>query len=275
VGGWAGLTEVTRRRETAVGVVELLLVRHGESEGNVAAAAAVAAGAEVIEIGLRDADVPLSPTGVEQATALGRVLGDWISDDNPASVWSSPYVRAEQTGRTALDVAGLDLPILIDERIRDRELGVLDLLTAEGVVARYPEEAERRRWLGKFYHRPSGGESWADLILRVRSFLADLDRVEDGHRVMIVCHDVLVLTFRYICERLTEQQMLEIGATTPVKNVSVTRLTRPPGELTWTLETFNDVSHLEEQDVSVTRHPGERSSAPNNDITPEESTRVS
>jgi broad specificity phosphatase PhoE len=259
-----------------MGVVELLLVRHGESEGNVAAAAAMAAGSEAIEIGLRDADVPLSPVGVEQATALGKVLGEWISSDNPASVWSSPYVRAEQTGRTALDVAGLDLPILIDERIRDRELGVLDLLTTDGVIARYPDEAERRRWLGKFYHRPAGGESWADLILRVRSFLSDLDRIEDGKRVLIVCHDVLVLTFRYICERLTEQQMLEIGATTPVKNVSVTRLTRPPGELTWTLEAFNDVSHLEEEDVSVTRHPGERSSTPDNDAPqPEESDRAS
>jgi broad specificity phosphatase PhoE len=237
-----------------MGVVELVLVRHGESDGNVAAAAAVTADAEVIDIGLRDADVALSPVGVDQAKALGPALRDWVSDEDPARVWSSPYTRAMETGRIALEVAGLDLPINLDERIRDRELGVLDLLTTKGVTARFPDEAERRRWLGKFYHRPSGGESWADVILRVRSFLADLDRIEDGKRVLIVCH---VLTFRYICERLTEQQMLEIGATTPVKNVSVTRLVRND-DLSWTLAVFNDVTHLEQQDVSVTRHPGER-----------------
>jgi broad specificity phosphatase PhoE len=44
----------------------------------------------------------------------------------------------------------LDLPIRVDERLRDRELGVLDLLTMQGVKARFPQEAERRRWLGKF-----------------------------------------------------------------------------------------------------------------------------
>lgn len=92
--------------------------------------------------------------------------------------------------------------------------------------------------------------------------LMDLDRLEDGKRVLIVCHDVVVLTFRYICERLTEQQVLEIGAATPVKNVSITRLLRPPGELTWSLAAFNDVSHLQRADVPVTRHPGERNVQP-------------
>jgi len=252
-----------------MGVVELILVRHGESAGNVAAAAAAAANAEVIDIDQRDADVSLSPVGVDQAKALGAVVADWAAEGGPVSVWSSPYVRAEQTGRIALDAAGLDLPILIDERLRDRELGVLDLLTTTGVGARFPDEAERRRWLGKFYHRPSGGESWADLILRVRSFLADLDRLEDGHRVLVVCHDALVLSFRYVCERLSEKQVLHIGATTPVKNVSVTRLVRQPDALTWTLAAFNDVTHLEEEDVAVTKHPGERDLA-TSDSPPEE-----
>ena len=68
----------------------------------------------------------------------------------------------------------------LDERLRDRELGVLDRLTRRGVEARHPEEAELRRRLGKFYHRPAGGESWADIALRVRTALADLDRSRTG-----------------------------------------------------------------------------------------------
>jgi len=241
-----------------MGVVELVLVRHGESTGNVAAAAAHAAGAEVIDVGVRDADVPLSATGVEQAQALGSALAALVAEHDLTSVWCSTYVRAEQTARIALDTAGLDLPFSRDERIRDRELGILDLLTFAGVTARHPEEAERRLWLGKFYHRPPGGESWADLALRVRSFLADLDRWEDGARVLVVCHDVLVMIFRYVLERLTEQQVLDISAANPVKNVSVTRLVREPGERAWTLAAFNDVSHLEHEDAPITQHPGER-----------------
>ena len=75
----------------------------------------------------------------------------------------------------------------LDERLRDRELGILDRLTSAGVEARFLEEGERRRWLGKFYYRPPGGESWADVVLRLRSLLADLDREHPGQEVLLVC----------------------------------------------------------------------------------------
>ena len=76
-------------------LTELLLVRHGESEANVAAAEAYASGALRIAVPARDADVELSSTGVAQATALGRRLGelpsDSISERSPLhSVWNVP-----------------------------------------------------------------------------------------------------------------------------------------------------------------------------------------
>jgi broad specificity phosphatase PhoE len=234
---------------------ELVLVRHGESTGNAAAAAAEAAGAEVITIDRRDADVPLSSVGVAQAEALGGGIVSLLADRRPTQVWSSPYLRARQTAEVALQVSALALPLTIDERLRDRELGVLDLLTARGVAARFPLEAERRRWLGKFYHRPPGGESWVDVALRVRSFLRDLNDVPDGTRVVIVSHDALVMLFRFVCEQLSEEQILQIGATTPVRNVSITQLVRAPAGA-WQLVRFNDVSHLERQSVPVTEHGG-------------------
>lgn len=235
---------------------ELVIVRHGESMGNVAAARAHEADAEVIEVGQRDADVELSEVGQAQARALGGGLRDLLTDGRPTVVWSSPYVRAQQTAGLALAAAGAELPVLVDERLRDRELGVLDLLTTKGVLARYPLEAERRRWLGKFFHRPPGGESWADVVLRVRSFVSDLQAVPDGTRLVVVCHDALVLSFRYVCERLNEAEVLAIGASTPVLNVSITQLVREP-DLTWRLERFNDVRHLEDAGLPVTRHGGE------------------
>lgn len=237
-------------------VAELVLVRHGESMGNVAAARAHEADAEVIEVGQRDADVPLSDVGEQQARALGAGIRTLLADDRPTLVWSSNYVRARQTAELSLAAAGAALPVAVDERLRDRELGVLDLLTTKGVEARYPLEAERRRWLGKFFHRPPGGESWADVVLRVRSFLRDLDDAPDGTRALVVCHDALVLSFRYVCERLLEAEVLDVGAATPVLNVSITQLVREP-DRTWRLARFNDVSHLEDSDVPVTRHGSE------------------
>ncbi len=42
---------------------------------------------------------------------------------------------------------------VIDERLREREFGILDQLTTMGVRELFPEQAEFRRRLGKFYHR--------------------------------------------------------------------------------------------------------------------------
>jgi len=239
-----------------VSVAEIVLVRHGESMGNVAAAAAHEADPEVIEVDRRDADVELSEVGRAQARALGAGLGELLADDRPTVVWSSPYVRAQQTAALSLAAAGQEREVLVDERVRDRELGVLDLLTTKGVRNRYPLEAERRRWLGKFYHRPPGGESWADVVLRVRSFVGDLDALPDGTRALVVCHDALVLSFRYVCERMDEARVLGVGAETPVLNVSITQLVREP-DRSWRLERFNDVRHLEAADIPITEHGGE------------------
>ena len=235
-------------------LAELILIRHGESAGNAAAAAANAAQAEVIVIDQRDADVPLSPAGLQQAQALGAGLQRALSVERPTMIWSSPYVRAVQTAEVALSAAGLSMPIEIDERLRDRELGVLDLLTTIGVANRFALEAERRRWLGKFYHRPPGGESWADVVLRIRSLLRDLDDA-DNTRAVIVCHDALVLLFRYVCERLNEHQVLQIQASDPVKNVSLTQFERADGR--WRLLRYNDVTHLEQAGAPITEHRGE------------------
>jgi broad specificity phosphatase PhoE len=239
-----------------MGATELLVVRHGESVGNTAARAAQEARAEVIDVPARDADVGLSATGVDQARALGAWLGGLPPDQAPQAVWSSPYVRSSDTARLALEVSGLRLPITIDERLRDRELGVLDKLTGIGVEARFPAEAARRRWVGKFYYRPPGGESWADMALRIRSLLADLDRYEEGRRVLLVCHDAVTMVLRYVCEGLTEAEIMAIGRSTPVQNASVTRLVRAPGERRWHLETFNAVEHLVEEGAPRTAPHG-------------------
>jgi broad specificity phosphatase PhoE len=243
-------------------VIELLLVRHGESAGNVAAAKAAESGAELIDVPSRDADVSLSDTGAEQAQALGRGLGQLPEGHRPDEVWCSTYVRAQETAQLAIKAAQLDIPLRLDERLRDRELGVLDMLTVAGVEARFPEEAQRRRWLGKFYHRPAGGESWADLALRVRSVMVDIDRLRGSQRILLVCHDAIVMTFRYVCEGLTESQVLGIAHEDPVRNVSLTRLVREPESPQWKLGAYNDVSHLEEQDVDVTQSKGDSRAVP-------------
>lgn len=239
--------------------LSLTLVRHGESEANVAAAIAHDDGAEVIDVPARDADVALSPAGVAQAQAWGRALAAGTSDSWTRfdSLWCSPFRRARQTAQVAFETAGIAMSNHVDERLRDRDLGQLDTLTAAGVRARHADEAARRRWLGKFYHRPAGGESWVDVIARVRSLLRDIDDREDGNHVLVVCHDVVIMSIRYVCEELSEDVVLDIARGNPVRNCSLTRLVRD-ADGQWTLDMYNDVAHLERHGAPVTKHPGER-----------------
>ncbi len=237
-------------------VTELILVRHGESVGNVAREEAESTGALSIPMPMRDADVPLSELGVQQARAVGR----WLAEDPdrwPDVVWTSPYLRARHTAQTALAELADPPALRQDERIRDRELGVLDLLTKKGVGVQFPAEAQRRSWLGKLYYRPPGGESWADLVLRIRSFLADLERGPGHGRHLIVSHDAVILLFRYVCEQLDEESVFEIARSGSVTNASVSRLVRQDGEPGWRTAVYNDHQHLEAYGAQPTEHPGE------------------
>jgi broad specificity phosphatase PhoE len=173
-------------------------------------------------------------------------------------LWTSPYLRARQTAEDALKAAGLDVPVVVDERLREREFGVLDGLTRKGIVAQFPEESERRTRLGKFYHRPPGGESWSDVLLRLRAALDSVRRDATGERVALVAHQVVVLLVRYVLEGLTEQEILEIDRQAEVANCSLTTYVFDAeagvqGGLR--LERYNDVRHLEQQDEDVTTEP--------------------
>ncbi|MDQ1083123.1 MULTISPECIES: histidine phosphatase family protein [Microbacterium] len=233
-------------------VTRLWLIRHGESEGNVAASEADRTGSPVIALDIRDADVELSPTGRDQAEALGTWLRSVASDVD--EYWVSPYRRARQTLAIALDDVPTASQALVDERLRDRELGILDLLTWQGVQELHPEEAARRRHLGKFFHRPPGGESWADVALRLRSFFRDaLER--PAPTVVVVAHDAVIMLILYILLNLDEAKLLAFAASHTVRNASVTELVH--NDEGWKLVTFSAVDHLESQGADVTVHSGE------------------
>jgi probable phosphoglycerate mutase len=229
---------------------EIWLVRHGESVANLAAARAEADGVDRIEIPWRDADVPLSDAGRDQAAALAPFLAGRPA---PAAVWSSPYLRTRQT----IALAAPGAAVRIDERLRDRELGILDLLTSHGVEHELPTEAARRRRLGKLYYRPPGGESWADVAARVRGFLADAAAAVPEGVALLAVHDAVIWLFIDVLLQLDEAALFDLVAGHVLPNASFTRLVRDDGA--WRLAELGEVEHLETQDAPVTRHEGERS----------------
>jgi ADP-dependent NAD(P)H-hydrate dehydratase len=230
-------------------------------------------------VNARDPDIQLSERGTAQAEALGRWFGREAGPP-PTMILVSPFRRTRETAAQIAEAAGWPLfgavetgapvsgeerparraneqapiPIVTDERLREKDAGRLEGLTREGIIARYPAEAEAYGQLGKFYYRPPGGESWCDVILRLRS-LVDLLRTEYAdQRVLIVTHQVVVVCLRYVLEGLDEERVLALEKPGEVANTAVTSYRRAGGHLT--LHTFNSVEHLADVPVAVTaEHP--------------------
>jgi broad specificity phosphatase PhoE len=236
----------------------LWIVRHGQSAANVARDEAEASGSPVIGMNLRDVDVPLSPLGRRQAAALGRWFGCMSPKERPDVILISPYLRARETAELVVEAAGIqrrDVSYIVDERLREKEFGILDGLTKLGILQKHPEEAKARAAIGKFYHRPPGGESWCDVILRLRSVIDTMTRDYRRERVLIVSHQVVVNCFRYLLERMTEDEILAADRQEEVANCSVTSYEFAPhlgrhGK--FALCNFNFVAPLEESGEEVT-----------------------
>ena len=244
----------------------LWIVRHGESTGNVARQAAMDAGLSEINIDHRDIDVPLSALGEEQAIALGRWFARNRDEGLPEVVLTSPYARASRTAELICEHGGFaDAEFIADERLREKEFGILDRLTTAGIQERFPDQARFRTLLGKFYHRPPAGESWCDVVLRLRSLMDTIGLHHGGQDVLIVSHQVVVLCLRYLLERLSEEAILAIDREGDVANCSITEYAfaegpRRGGELV--LQRYNFLAPLQEDGTEVTAEPPVASATP-------------
>jgi 2,3-bisphosphoglycerate-dependent phosphoglycerate mutase len=224
-------------------VAELVLIRHGQSTANVAFPRADAEG--LLESGLtgRDTDVQLTELGVRQAEAIGRWLGTLPPDRLPQVVITSPYLRARRTWQIAAEASGRDLPApTTDDRLVDRLLGDLEMLTRAAIAKRFPDEPGRLTDAGEYYYRPPGGESFGDIAERLTAFLTDLNGHHAGERVAVVAHDAVVLTMRAVIHQLDWDAVAAVAAFGPVRNASITRFDGSTGCLV--LDGYNTVDHL-------------------------------
>jgi len=236
-------------RDTSVR--RLWLIRHGQSEGNVADDAAKKSGSPTVPIDLRDPDVPLSDLGRRQAAAIGKLWKNYDPGERPDAVFSSPYERALVTARIAIEESGLVLDVRHDERLRERDLGLFDGLTAFGLRERYPDEAKRRAKLGKFYYRPPHGESWVDVALRVRSFISELWHDNPSAAVAVFSHQAVLFVLRYVIEGLTEAEILDIDRHARFHNGGITSYAADEGKPLRLIE-HDAIDHLDETETPAT-----------------------
>ncbi|HEY6251430.1 MAG TPA: histidine phosphatase family protein [Candidatus Angelobacter sp.] len=228
----------------------LVIVRHGQSERNVAKELAKASGADTVWGGtVRDVDTPLTALGVKQAIQTGKFLGDLAIFD---VIFSSPYMRTLQTSQHIAEQLEPAPGILLEERVREIEFGVLDGLTHHGIKQRYPEEWARREREGKYWYRPPGGESRPDVALRVHSFRGALTRDYRQKKVLVVCHSVVVLIFRRLLERWDEAKYLEVDHEDDVLNCGITTYRYDAIARRLQLDGYNSVCYQQPPDEQKT-----------------------
>jgi broad specificity phosphatase PhoE len=162
----------------------------------------------------------------------------------PTSLWLVRH--GESAGNVARDAAEAAGMPMIEVAHRDMDVPLSELGESQS------------RTLGDWIGRLPGGESWADVALRLRSMLDSIGRQYAGERLLVVTHQVVILVFRYLLEHLDEEQLLAIDRADDVANCSITvfdldpALGRTGGMV---LRRYNDVSPLRRAGEEVTAEP--------------------
>ncbi|KAF4320027.1 hypothetical protein BBO99_00004212, partial [Phytophthora kernoviae] len=170
------------RKKTKGFPKRLILVRHGESEGNI----------DPLLYGrVPDNAMHLTELGYEQAVAAGVSLKKIVGNETMA--WG---------------FEGKSIPWSEEPRIREQDFGNFQ----EPMKIRECK-AQRRRF-GSFFYRFPSGESPADVYDRVSSFLESLYRMfekSSEENYVLVTHGVAirVILTRYFKYRISEFELLE------------------------------------------------------------------
>lgn len=182
----------------------LIIMRHGQSQWNL----------ENRFTGWEDVD--LTPVGEAEARRAGELIKDFPID----AVYSSTLKRARRTVEMALDsamAAGADLAALrdgdawritLDDALRERDYGDLVGLNKAETAEKYGDE-QVHLWRRGFEVRPPGGESLADVVVRVRPYyegeIAPL--VQAGQNVLVSAHGNSLRALLLILEEYSEEEI--------------------------------------------------------------------
>jgi broad specificity phosphatase PhoE/membrane protein DedA with SNARE-associated domain len=169
----------------------IYIFRHGQTKDN----------ADFIFSGARESK--LTKEGKKQAEVLGEKLKDVKFD----RLISSPQIRAVETMKIVMSKNKLsrDLPIEIDERLRERSYGDLTGKSKMDIQLKDPEELMKIR--RSYNYVPPNGESIEMVCKRVADFCDDLVRElrDKNLKVAISCHGNSIRGFRKYFEKLDDE----------------------------------------------------------------------
>ena len=174
----------------------LILLRHGQSQWNL----------ENRFTGW--IDVPLSPTGEDEARAAGEKLRGRHID----KLYTSVLRRAVDTATLALEAAGTTVPVTErDAALNERMYGDLQGLNKAEAAKRFGD-AQIKLWRRSYDVRPPGGESLADTAERVLPYWEShiLPDLKVGRDVLVVAHGNSLRALVMHLDGLSHAEVLEL-----------------------------------------------------------------
>jgi 2,3-bisphosphoglycerate-dependent phosphoglycerate mutase len=179
--------------------VRILLVRHGESLGNVD---------PTIHATTADHAVPLSERGREQAREAGRHVSAHLEKRHGTHrphvrLWVSPYLRTRQTADAMMETADSWITDRVEHILLcEQQFGLFDGIPDDELPRRFPREFAyydmQCRFGGKFWARLPQGESRFDVAKRIHQAFGSFhrDAAEHGiHDIVVICHGVTLRAF--------------------------------------------------------------------------------
>ncbi len=212
-----------------MGMLRLLLVRHGESIWN-----------EEDRIQGQQ-DVPLSERGRQQAIVLGK----WLKGVPIDACYASPLSRAMETAQLMLEAMAQKVLVRPLPALMERAFGEWEGKQVSEVKERYPNEFAQ--WVAQHYApAPPGGESLSEFLSRVEQGLMEIVRNVPNGTVLMVGHSGSVKAAFCILFRLP----LSSFARLRISNASLTVVELWNGQA-WLLA-FNDTCHLDTMEKNST-----------------------
>ncbi|MFO7178604.1 MAG: histidine phosphatase family protein, partial [Pseudomonadota bacterium] len=152
----------------------LVLVRHGQTAGNMAGLSARMSGLT---------DLPLTDQGVREARATARALA---REPRPDVIYTSPLARARTTAGILAEV--LPAPLVVEPSLCEIDCGDADGLPLSEVQRRYPEAWARNLSQNDPDFRWPSGESYREFRARVLAGTRRIAAAHRGERVLVVTH---------------------------------------------------------------------------------------
>lgn len=176
------------------------------------------------EIYAGNVDIPLSSKGIKQAMALSTIA----SALSPDIVYTSKLIRAMETALLMLAniaktvtriypneldsaiVAQDFLPLIEFNALNERNYGELQNKNKKQVLELYSSEVIQR-WRRGFYVAPPGGESFSDVVERVRGFVFSyINPYIENNNILVVAHQNTMRAIYYLLMNQTPEKIESI-----------------------------------------------------------------